>query len=87
MTAAPKGVCVNAFGTNFLNYPDAVNAFGGKEAMGHVASNIPVGRFGEPEEMAHMAMPLLDGRNMYTTGQTIMVAGGYNHRFDNLKMT
>ena len=87
MTAAPKGVCVNAFGTNFLNYPDAVNAFGGKEAMDHVASNIPVGRFGEPEEMAHMAMPLLDGRNMYTTGQTIMVAGGYNYRFDNLKMT
>ncbi len=87
MTAAPKGVCVNAFGTNFLNYPDAVNAFGGKEAMDHVASNIPVGRFGEPEEMAHMAMPLLDGRNMYTTGQTIMIAGGYNYRFDNLKMT
>lgn len=87
MTAAPKGVCVNAFGTNFLNYPDAVNAYGGQEAMDHVASNIPVGRFGEPEEMAHMAMPLLDGRNMYTTGQTIMVAGGYNHSFDNLKMT
>ncbi len=87
MTAAPKGVCVNAFGTNFLNYPDAVNAFGGKEAMEHVASHIPVGRFGEPEEMAHLAMPLLDGKNMYTTGQTIMVAGGYNHRYDNLKMT
>ena len=87
MTAAPKGVCVNAFGTNFLNYPDAVNAYGGEEALAHVASNIPVGRFGEPEEMAHMAMPLLDGKNMFTTGQTIMVAGGYNHRFDNLKMT
>ncbi len=87
MTAAPKGVCVNAFGTNFLNYPDAVNAFGGKEAMEHVASQIPVGRFGEPEEMAHLAMAFLDGKNMYTTGQTIMVAGGYNHKFDNLKMT
>ncbi len=87
MTAAPKGVCVNAFGTNFLNYPDAVNAYGGKEAMDHVASFIPVGRFGEPEEMAHMAMPLLDGKNMYTTGQTFMIAGGYNHRYDNLKFT
>ncbi|MGD9020067.1 MAG: SDR family oxidoreductase, partial [Desulfuromonadales bacterium] len=85
MTAAPKGVCVNAFGTNFLNYPDAVHAFGGKEAMEHVASQIPVGRFGEPEEMAHLAMALLDGKNMYTTGQTFMVAGGYNHRYDNLK--
>ena len=85
MTAAPKGVCVNAFGTNFLNYPDAVHAFGGKEAMEHVASQIPVGRFGEPEEMAHLAMALLDGKNMYTTGQTFMIAGGYNHRYDNLK--
>jgi 3-oxoacyl-[acyl-carrier protein] reductase len=87
MVAAPKGVCVNAFGTNFLNYPDAVHAYGGEEAMAHVASLIPVGRFGEPEEMAHLAMAFLDGKNMYATGQTIMVAGGYNHRMDNLKFT
>ena len=30
MTAAEKGVCVNAFGTNYLNYPDAVESYGGK---------------------------------------------------------
>jgi 3-oxoacyl-[acyl-carrier protein] reductase len=82
MTAAPKGVCINAFGTNFLNYPDAVNALGGKEAMAKIAESIPVGRFGEAEEMAHMAMPLLDGRNMYTTGQSFMIAGGYNVALD-----
>jgi len=82
MTAAPKGVCINAFGTNFLNYPDAVNALGGKEAMEKIAKSIPVGRFGEAEEMAHMAMPLLDGRNMYTTGQSFMIAGGYNVALD-----
>jgi 3-oxoacyl-[acyl-carrier protein] reductase len=85
MTAAPKGVCVNAFGTNFLNYPDAVNALGGPEGMETVAKNIPVGRFGEPEEMAHLAMALLDGRNMYTTGQAFMVAGGYNVKLDSGK--
>jgi NAD(P)-dependent dehydrogenase (short-subunit alcohol dehydrogenase family) len=82
MTAAPKGVCINAFGTNFLNYPDAVNALGGKEAMAKVAKNIPVGRFGEAEEMAHMAMPLLDGYNMFTTGKAFMIAGGYNLALD-----
>jgi 3-oxoacyl-[acyl-carrier protein] reductase len=85
MTAAPEGVCVNAFGTNFLNYPDAVNALGGPEGMETVAKNIPVGRFGEPEEMAHLAMALLDGRNMYTTGQSFMVAGGYNVALDSGK--
>ncbi|MGD1976404.1 MAG: SDR family oxidoreductase [Gammaproteobacteria bacterium] len=84
MTAAPKGVCVNAFGTNFLNYPDAVNSYGGPEKMAAVASNIPVGRFGEPEEMAHLAMALLDGYNMFTTGQSFMVAGGYNVKVDSI---
>jgi 3-oxoacyl-[acyl-carrier protein] reductase len=87
MTAAEKGVCINAFGTNYLNYPDAVNAYGGEDAMAHVASKLPVGRFGEAEEMAHVAMPFLDGKNMYTTGQTIMLAGGYNSRADDLKFT
>ena len=85
MTAAPNGVCINAFGTNFLNYPDAVKAFGGPEAIAKVSKNIPVGRFGEPEEMAHLAMALLDGRNMYTTGQSFMVAGGYNVVLDSGK--
>ena len=84
MTAAPKGVCVNAFGTNFLNYPDAVESMGGPEKMAAVARNIPLGRFGEPEEMAHLAMALLDGYNMFTTGQSIMVAGGYNMKLDSI---
>jgi NAD(P)-dependent dehydrogenase (short-subunit alcohol dehydrogenase family) len=87
MTAAEKGVCVNAFGTNFLNYPDAVESYGGEEAMAHVASKLPVGRFGEPEEAAHLAAALLDGKNMFTTGQSIMIAGGYNSRMDDLKFT
>ena len=87
MTAAEKGVCVNAFGTNFLNYPDAVEAYGGKEAMEHVASKLPVGRFGEPEEAAHMAVALLDGTNMFTTGQSIMIDGGYHSRMDDLKFS
>jgi 3-oxoacyl-[acyl-carrier protein] reductase len=84
MTAAPKGVCVNAFGTNFLNYPDAVESYGGEDKMAAVASNIPLGRFGEPEEMAHLAMALLDGYNMFTTGQSLMVAGGYNMKLDSI---
>ena len=84
MTAAEKGVCLNAFGTNFLNYPDAVESMGGPEKMAAVASNIPLGRFGEPEEMAHLAMALLDGYNMFTTGQSFMVAGGYNMKLDSI---
>jgi len=87
MSAAPKGVCVNAFGTNFLNYPDAIKTLGGPEKLKEVAKHIPVGRLGEPEEAAHLAMALLDGRNMYTTGSFFPVAGGYNNAIDSVHFT
>ncbi len=87
MTAAPKGVCVNAYGTNFLNYPDAVETLGGPEKLKEVVKHIPVGRLGEPEEAAHLAMALLDGRNMYTTGSFFPVAGGYNNAIDSVHFT
>ena len=82
MTAAPKGVCINAVGTNFINYPDAVKTLGGPEAMAKVSESIPLGRYGEPEECAHTAVSLLDGRNMFATGMFIPMAGGYNTQAD-----
>ena len=84
MTAAKKGVCVNGFGTNFLNYPDAIKSLGGPDKLAEVAKHIPVGRLGEPEEAAHLAMALLDGRNMYSTGAFFAAAGGYNHSMDSV---
>ena len=87
MTAAEKGVCVNAFGTNFLNYPDAIKSYGGKDKMAHVESKLPIGRMGEPEEAAHMAVALLDGKNMFTTGQAIMIDGGYSSRMDDMEFS
>lgn len=82
MTAAPKGVCINAFGTNFINYPDAVKTLGGPDKMEAVSRNIPLGRYGEPAECAHTAATLLDGRNMFATGMFIPMAGGYNTKAD-----
>jgi 3-oxoacyl-[acyl-carrier protein] reductase len=82
MTGAPKGVVVNAYGTNFINYPDAVKTLGGPDKMEIVSKKIPVGRFGEPEEVAHSAATLLDRRNMFATGMFIPMAGGYNIKSD-----
>ena len=84
MTGAPKGVVVNAIGTNFINYPDAVRTLGGPDKMAAVSEHIPVGRYGEPEEPAHTAVTLLDGRNMFATGMFIPMAGGYNVQSDAL---
>jgi NAD(P)-dependent dehydrogenase (short-subunit alcohol dehydrogenase family) len=81
MTAAPKGVCVNVIGTNFMNYPGFREAAGAEdpEVYQGILNTIPMKRLGETEEAAHLAMSLLDGYNMYTTGNFFPVAGGFNN--------
>ena len=48
--------------------PDARNRF--------IADNIPIGRFGEPEELASVAVFLASARAAYVTGTTVAVDGG-----------
>jgi NAD(P)-dependent dehydrogenase (short-subunit alcohol dehydrogenase family) len=81
MTAAPKGVCVNVVGTNFMNYPGFKESTGADDpkVMKKILDMIPMGRLGETEEAAHFTMGLLDGYNMYTTGNFFSVAGGFNN--------
>ena len=85
MTAAPKGVCVNVVGTNFMNYPGFKHAAGvedNPEAFNKILETIPMGRLGrlgETAEAAHFSMALLDGHNMYMTGNFFPVAGGFNN--------
>ena len=82
MTAAPKGVAVNVVGTNFMNYegfwhtavPD-----GDKKKVQKILDTIPMKRLGETAEAAHFTMALLDGYNMYTTGNFFPIAGGFNN--------
>ena len=40
------------------------------------ASTIPLGRFGQPEELAHLVTFLASEKNSYVTGTTILVDGG-----------
>jgi NAD(P)-dependent dehydrogenase (short-subunit alcohol dehydrogenase family) len=81
MTAAPKGVCVNVIGTNFMNYPGFREAAGAEDEKVYqgILETIPMRRLGETEEAAHLALSLLDGHNMYTTGNFFPVAGGFNN--------
>jgi len=81
MTAAPKGVCVNAVGTNFMNYPGFRESAGAEDPKVYqsILNEIPLRRLGETEEAAHFCMALLDGYNMYTTGNFFPVAGGFNN--------
>ena len=81
MTAAPKGVCVNVIGTNFMNYPGFRKSAGAEDPKVYqsILDTIPMRRLGETEEAAHLALSLLDGYNMYTTGNFFPVAGGFNN--------
>ena len=81
MTVAPNGVCVNVIGTNFMNYPGFRDAAGAQdeEVYQRILNTIPMRRLGETDEAAHFALSLLDGHNMYTTGNAFPVAGGFNN--------
>lgn len=81
MTVAPKGVCVNSVGTNFMNYPGFRESAGAEdpEVYQSILNEIPMRRLGETEEAAHFTLALLDGYNMYTTGNNFPIAGGFNN--------
>ncbi len=81
MTVAPNGVCVNVIGTNFMNYPGFREAAGAEDEKVYegILKTIPMRRLGETDEAAHLALSLLDGYNMYTTGNFFPVAGGFNN--------
>lgn len=82
LTVAPKNVCVNAVGTNFMNYPGFKHTLGADKdpkILEALLEEIPMGRLGETKEAAHFTMALLDGYNMYTTGNFFPIAGGFNN--------
>ena len=81
LRVAEDNVTINAVGTNFMNYPGFLELSGaGKDPkiMEQILDLIPAGRLGETREAAHFAMALLDGKNMYTTGNFYPVSGGFN---------
>jgi NAD(P)-dependent dehydrogenase (short-subunit alcohol dehydrogenase family) len=80
LAVAPKGVTVNGMGTNFCDYP------GFKETLGVTTDEevtewckfIPARRLGPPEEIAHLAASLLDGKCNYYSAQFACMSGGWN---------
>jgi 3-oxoacyl-[acyl-carrier protein] reductase len=82
LTVARDNVCVNAVGTNFMNYPGFKHTLGADKdpkIMERLLEIIPMGRLGETAEAAHFTLSLLDGYNLYTTGNFFPVAGGFNN--------
>jgi 3-oxoacyl-[acyl-carrier protein] reductase len=80
LDVAPKGVTVNGMGTNFCDYPGFKDTVGLKsdKDLAEWAKFIPARRLGPPEEIAHLAAALLDGKCNYYAANFACMSGGWN---------
>jgi NAD(P)-dependent dehydrogenase (short-subunit alcohol dehydrogenase family) len=72
---APKGVTVNIVAPGYTRKDGGHTALD-PAAWARVAALAPLGRIGEPEDVAHLVAFLLSERARHITGQTIAVDGG-----------
>ncbi len=77
LALAPHGIRVNAIGPGTILTELAKGAvLGDAEAERKILSRTPMGRMGEPEEVAKVALFLASGESSYMTGQTLYPDGG-----------
>lgn len=77
LNLAPHGIRVNGIGPGTILTELAKQAvLGSPEARATILSRTPLGRCGEPEEVAAIAAFLASDDASYMTGQTIYVDGG-----------
>jgi NAD(P)-dependent dehydrogenase (short-subunit alcohol dehydrogenase family) len=76
---APWSISVNAIGPNYIKNPDYFppELIANEAAMAKMLKNIPLGRLGEPEEVAELIALFASGRCGFVTGQVIPIAGGW----------
>jgi len=73
---APHGIRVNAIGPGSIMTDMLKSVVSDKAAMARVMSRTPMGRVGEPSEIASIAVFLASDESSYVTGQTIYADGG-----------
>ena len=76
LALAPKGIRVNAIGPGSIMTEMLEKVATDKEVSGRILSRTPIGRFGEPSEVAAIAAFLASDESSYVTGTTIYADGG-----------
>jgi acetoacetyl-CoA reductase len=71
---AGKGITVNCVAPGFISTDMMASV--PEKILAQIVDRIPIGRLGEPEEVAFAVMNLLDDRSGYITGAVIPVNGG-----------
>jgi NAD(P)-dependent dehydrogenase (short-subunit alcohol dehydrogenase family) len=74
--AAPHGVRVLAVGPGAIKTPINRAVWSDPKSLQDLLTKIPLGRLGNPEEIARMVVVLVSDAAAYVTGRTIFVDGG-----------
>lgn len=72
----PYGIRVNAIGVGVIRSDMPIEVMGDVDAQKRKLARVPLGRFGEAEEIAAIAAFLVSPAASYVTGQTIYADGG-----------
>ncbi len=73
---APYNVLVNSVSPGFV-LTELTKSILSEEEMKNLASQVPIGRFAEPDEISRVVLFLASSLNTYLTGQNIIVDGGF----------
>ena len=76
LALAPRGIRVNAIGPGSIMTDMLRGIMTDQAAQDRIMSRTPLGRCGEPEEIAAIAVFLASAESSYITGQTIYADGG-----------
>jgi Tropinone reductase 1 len=77
---APEGIRVNAVAPWYIRTPLASQVLQNETYRDSVLQHTPLGRIGEPEEVANLVAFLAMDASSYITGQTIAIDGGFTIR-------
>lgn len=72
---APSGITVNAVAPGVIDTP--MNGFLSKDVMEQLKNETPVGRIGEPNDIARTILFLADRKSDFITGQILGIDGGF----------
>ena len=73
---APHGIRVNAIGPGFIETPMTASARENEAVANQIRSGIPLGRFGQPQDIANTALFLASDESSYFTGEILFPDGG-----------
>ena len=71
------GILVNTVSPGFIE-TDLTKKILGKKGIEKVISNVPIGRLGQPYEIAKFVIWLCSNENSFISGQNLIIDGGFS---------